>query len=132
MAQRIILNEDCQCKSSDVVAEFNVGDTFKISYRFSPIGAQMGQMIDLNSFDLTACYWIYGKEDQVVEFNKTSISNSTVMLDFRSSIVRFIFRDYKLGTGKLYQNLTFRMMDPSVPGSWMEESYEGYTGINLK
>jgi hypothetical protein len=81
---------------------------------------------------MTAAFWIYGRESEVIEFTKPSISNDRVIINQQASTVTLLFRNYTLKTGKLYQQLEFKIMDPTIPGEWAEEDYDGFTGITLK
>jgi len=131
MAERIILKECSKNVSQSEVAIPN-GSTFKLTYHFTPLGYAPIQKVDLGTFDMKAVFWIYGREDSVIEFDKPSISNDRVIVNPGMSTVTFLFRGYRLNTGKLYQQLEFKITDPTIPGQWAEEEYDGFTGIILK
>lgn len=131
MAERIILKECDKNKSQSEISIPN-GSTFKLTYHFTPLGYSPFPKVELSMFDMTAAFWIYGRESEVIEFTKPSISNDRVIINQQASTVTLLFRNYTLKTGKLYQQLEFKIMDPTIPGEWAEEDYDGFTGITLK
>jgi len=131
MSERIILRDCCGNNNSNEVAITN-GSTFKLTYHLTPLGQTDNQAVNLDSLDFRATFWILGYDNELIDFVKPSISDDTVIVDKAKSQVTFLFRNYNLKTGKLYQYLEFKISDSSVPGQWALENYEGFTGITIK
>jgi hypothetical protein len=135
MKQQIILN-NCECEVANKVSENSTfaiknGSTFKLTYHFSPLSSNNLSGVDLRKFDLKAEYWVYGDEENKLTFTSSNISSDNTLMLFDESIIKFIFRNYNLRSGRLYVRMQFRILDESVPDKWVTDYYEGFTGIIL-
>jgi len=117
--------------NSSIIATINNGDSFRVSLHFynemSPYAP-----FDLNLFDLVAEFYILGYEDKVIRFEKSSISDGSVIIDPYKSMIKFLFNDYELNGGKLFVNYKFTLPDPEIPGQTIDESIREFTGIMLR
>lgn len=130
MSERIVLGEGCTGNSGGSI-QIPLGTTFKVVHHYSPLGYSPMPIVDLSSFDLTAKFWILGNEDKVITFYKPSISDENVIVDKFAQLIKFIFRSYDLQPGKLYCRLEYKLSDPTLPGGWANDQWEGFTGIIL-
>jgi len=121
-----IMPTNCHC--SDVVTKITNGDSFRLVYRFNSLN-EPGALVNLNSFGLTAEYWIEGSESNVLAFEKPMASNNQCIVEPESAIIKFIFNGYSLNSGRLLVKFKFRLPDPQMPDGFATEYVEGFTGI---
>jgi len=126
MIERVICPN--QLTSESPIAEFTNGSTFKLVYHFYPIN-RIGAQLRLDSFQMSADYWIQGYEDNIMHFDKLPQSDETCLVDYEHSLIKFVFNNYQLNSGNLFVRFTF--MIPDCELGYVKEVVEGFTGVTI-